>query len=138
MPTLYLIVFDAMFLPNKMAHWTLFLPYKDGCNDGRLFSVKKQGPVSRQTQFVPRDFNIRAEKNITVIQLPLIVHETTVWNACGDVTEKRLFDLWSNNCQKWVCEVVKQIEETLNLKTHINVPKIASNYGYGLFNGQQR
>lgn len=134
-PTLHLLIFEKRCLPKSMSHWALFLPYQEGCPDGRIFSVRKTThlPIRPETLFELKDFDTRNQAKMAKIPLTLFIEETKLLEACHEVIKNRSFDFWVNNCQKWVCEVVERVEDELQLETHINLPEIAQTHGYRMF-----
>ena len=119
MPPLHVILFKQLPIFSKdTAHWALFLPNKDGDNNGVLFHITKESYISWKTEFQQKEFSIR--KSADTLENTLKIQEIDVSvasldAACQRVTEGRSFNVIKKNCQHWVCEVVTDLARKHNL-----------------------
>ena len=51
-------------------------------------------------------------------------------NICDQVTRERRFHLITNNCQAWVAEVVRKVEDELHIVKRVNLTELAKSHGY--------
>lgn len=118
MTTLRVLVFNPPLLPKSMAHWGLFLPYREGRADGILFQVQKRGYSRSQTMFSQRGFNYRISKSDLLANIPIPeirVRPVKLNHSCHEVTQNRPFHLLRRNCQLWVFEVIKHLARSEGL-----------------------
>ena len=133
MPPLYLLIFPTSFLlPNRFAHWALYSPKTEGTLvPGYIYSVKKSGISSQQTQTVNEYFDANKYKDVVYIPIPRIYVEGWVLlEACTEVTEGRKFNLLTRNCQDWVEEVIMKLEDDLKIVDRVNISSLVRAYGY--------
>src|ERR1700737_4320960 len=129
MPTLHLVIFKPWTILSKDAdHWALFLPEKEGDPHGDFFGVKKNGYISKMTEFehvehcdIQQLQEYTNEIRSIIALTELGVDRLVLLHICRDVTQDRPFDLITRNCQHWVCEVIKKLEKRLNVEQTINV-----------------
>jgi len=135
MPTLRILVFDPSgMMPIRWAHWALYLPLDDECDSpGQCFGVRKRGFTSSKTQLdiIPAlDIydceNLQLHAEIEHINVSL--EELTT--ICQNTARGRAFNLAFQNCQDWVVEVVKMLEDTLDLPKRVNVRELVKAKGY--------
>src|SRR5579859_2367269 len=108
MPPLCLLVFKVpRLVPNRIAHWALYLPPEDGeTGDGRIYSVKKAALSSKKTQLVVDEYDPYREDIISIPLPDINIGAAQLKAICDEVTKDRRFNLLNQNCQVWVAEVV--------------------------------
>ena len=120
MPTLHLIIFKTAWYGIKStAHWALLLPAEQVTPHcfGRVFDVQKPTLMSNETQYSNYHFTPEVRDNVDVYHsLNIEVETYTVNQICQRVSKDRHFDLVTRNCQHWVCEVIEQLVEDLNIQ----------------------
>ena len=138
MPYLSVLVFKvAPLVPKSFAHWALYLPPEDGGNGvGRIYTVKKLGMTSRITQYSNHPFTLSSE----VLYIPLqhiFVSQNRLHTICELVTNdpgRPSFSIFNHNCQQWVMDVVRKVEEQLGLVQRVDLTAVLRPYGYEPFN----
>lgn len=137
MPVLYLVIFEVTFpAPKRTAHWALYLPPENpNAQAGQLYSVQKQSLSSSQTLFFNKEFIPEDERRASYIEIPGVnIAAANLLAICQEVANNRNFNLVTRNCQDWVLDVIKQVENELNLK-RIDVVALARMYGYDSLKG---
>ena|SRR5437762_8221162 len=136
MPTLQLLIFKSCPIAPKIAHWALFLPQYDGSPFGILYSVKKTGFVSRNTQLSLLNLNPQDEYESDIqsmIAIPeLDVQPYNVAMICRQVSEGRHFNLITQNCQHFICEVLNELLQLHNEGERDTVMRRIRNLGWYL------
>jgi hypothetical protein len=132
MQGLVLLKFNQSFIPNS-EHWGILLPdQSQGVNSqnipkaGTLFHVDKDGYFVGRTNY-RRDLK-RDIPNIPTLQSALTLPGTErvtydiLDQACIAASKDRSFNMFLNNCQNWVVEVL------LKLAARNHIPKTTLEY----------
>jgi hypothetical protein len=137
MPTLSLLIFKSPpLLPKRLSHWAFYLPPEDEQQCGRIYSVKKKEFSSEYTQLIYEPFDPGQDKSLLCIEIPSIgIERGQLLTICEEVTKDRRFNLMTRNCQDWVEEVIKKVEEDLNIVKRVDVVALAKTHGYTTFRG---
>ena len=132
MPPLYLLIVLPPFLvPNRMAHWALYLPAHDKATTGQLYSVKKESLSSEITKSVNDYFDPETLKQKALIAIPGIwLGHAVLLQVCTEITDGRRFNLFTRNCQDWVEEVIARLEEKLGVYPRTNISALVRSHGY--------
>ena len=135
MPTLRILVFDPSgMMPIRWAHWALYLPVDDECDSpGQFFGVRKRGFTSSKTQLdMVSGFDIydceALQVHAEIEHMNVSLQELSA--ICQDTARGRAFNLAFQNCQDWVVEVVRKLEDTLDLPKRVNVRELVKSKGY--------
>lgn len=119
MPILHLIIFKTPWYGIKhTAHWALLLPEEEVTPKcfGYVFDVQKPTIISKETRYSMYSFTPKIQGNVDVYHsLEIDVKAYDVNQICQKVSKERRFDLVTRNCQHWVCEVVEELVEDLDI-----------------------
>lgn len=134
MGCLYILVFPVgPFVPNAAAHWALYLPPEDGSNIGRWYTVQKESVVASGQ---PKYWNGAYVLTTNVLAVPLqhiYVSQAQLHAICENVTNdvnRPAFNLFTQNCQHWVIDVVSAVEQALGRVQRADVRALLRGYGY--------
>lgn len=134
MPTLRILVFDPSgMMPIRLAHWALYLPSDDEFDSpGQCFGVRKRSFTSSKTQLDIRDLDIydceALQLHAEIEHMNVSLEELT--SICQNTARGRGFNLAFQNCQDWVVDVVRSLEDMLKIPKKVNVRELVKSKGY--------
>jgi len=110
--TLQLVLFTQSYLfAQSTAHWALYLAddvSADGV--GRLYHIAKAEdgePKFRDEPFRPS--MSQSLRGAVVVANDTDLTEAELRETCADVSKNRTYDLFKNNCQNWVTDVLQDL-----------------------------
>ena len=131
---LHLIIFKATPLfPQDSCHWALYLPDMDHAR-GRIYTVMQASLRSKHTMCSTHPFHAnkltsRSVKAIVALPELRLTNDNT-WLACQEVGRGWHFNLFSSNCQHWVCEVIKYLEDDSNIARRTSAIEMLKELGH--------
>lgn len=100
-------------LPNKYEHWGLFVRYED--ESERLYHADKTSITNTQTKYETKQWSPNRSKKVDLIVLvgysSASFTDAEMVKICDNITQDRVFNTLTNNCQEWVKSVLDRLVE---------------------------
>jgi uncharacterized protein YaeQ len=112
-------LFNQIPISTRFEHWGIFVKYKDEQSSKFVYHADKKNIVDISTKFEARSWDRMNHNKVDLIILVgyssgKFTHEEMI-NSCKKITEGRVFNTLTNNCQEWVKVVLSELVKTGNL-----------------------
>lgn len=102
--------FDLITVPNKVSHWIIYVNYP--FNNKWIYHVKTK-TITSECVVEIKDWDVikKANKisNMVAVGYPKELSHCEMEEICQHVSEKRNFNIITNNCQDWVLDVLREL-----------------------------